>query len=64
MTYIIGQQFHGDVGGLDSRLLGSVEANDTEEARKMAESQWPDLELCIHPLPSCPLSSESAPAKT
>jgi hypothetical protein len=63
MTYIVGQQFHGDVGELDSRLLGSVEANTTDEARKMAELRWPDFELCIHPLPSGPCTSEAAPAK-
>jgi hypothetical protein len=47
MTYLVGQQFHGDAGELDSQLLGSVEAESIEEARKLAGVLWPDLVSCL-----------------
>jgi hypothetical protein len=48
MTYIIGEQFHGNVGQLDSRLVGSIEADSPELARLLAEERWPKLKLCVY----------------
>jgi hypothetical protein len=57
MEFIIGEQFHGDVGQLECRLLGSVEAGNEEEARQLAVKRWPRLELCFHGIDSNPQPS-------
>jgi hypothetical protein len=48
MTYVVGQQFHGTVGQLDSRLVGSVEADSPEQALRLAGARWPKLDLSVH----------------
>jgi hypothetical protein len=50
MHYIIGEQFHGDVGKLSCQLLGSIVAANKKQARRLAELRWPKRELCIYML--------------
>jgi hypothetical protein len=48
MTYIIGQHFPGDI----VQLVGSLEADSPEQARRLAEARWPKLALSVNELDS------------